>query len=158
MGTHMLTLARGLAATHRVTLAFPEAAAGFAEAARSAGLAARAFAAGEEEALVAALGPGPAARPRRNWLGGPGAWRSPGAARIVRTEHLPWLIKQDDESQAAGTTTYCLISHGRCSVRTTREAGRRAGGGQRVPLPADAGVDVQQVGAQRPSSRAASSR
>ena len=39
------------------------------------------------------------------------------------------------------------MSHGRCSVRTTAHARGGAGGGERVALPADAGVDVQEAGA-----------
>ena len=102
----MLTLGRGLARTHQVILAFPEEAVGFAASSHGAGLEARTFAAAEESALLDALRPDVLhVHAGIGWEGH--ALVAAGAAvgaRVVRTEHLPWLITEpgQEADYAAG--------------------------------------------------------
>lgn len=99
LGRHMLTLARGLAPDHAVSLAFPEAAAGFAASARAAGLEARTYE--DAEALLRAARP--ALLHVHAGIGWEGHALTRAGARagvpVVRTEHLPWLVT--DPAQAA---------------------------------------------------------
>lgn len=99
LGRHMLALGRGLARTHDVTLAFPEAAADLVAVAGRAGLRAVAYA--DVAALLGAVSPDLLhVHAGIGWEGQ--ALVAAGAAaglRIVRTEHLPWLIT--DEGQVA---------------------------------------------------------
>ena len=113
LGQHMLTLGRGLARTHRITLAFPEAAAEFAGRASAAGLEAVTFT--DESALLDAVRPGLLhVHAGIGWEGH--ALSAAGAAAgvtIVRTEHLPWLITdgaQEAEYAAAAAAVDAFVA------------------------------------------------
>ena len=99
LGRHMLTLAQGLARDHAVALAFPRAAAGFAEAARAGGLAAETY----EDAETLLRAARPALLHVHAGIGWEGHALTRAGARagvpVVRTEHLPWLVT--DPAQAA---------------------------------------------------------
>jgi glycosyltransferase involved in cell wall biosynthesis len=92
VGRHMMTLGQGLAATHRITLAFPEPAAGFAKEAEAAGLAAQTFS--DPAELIESVGPDLLhVHAGIGWEGHVLARAGADARRaVVRTEHLPWLI------------------------------------------------------------------
>jgi predicted dehydrogenase/glycosyltransferase involved in cell wall biosynthesis len=110
LGRHMLTLGRGLAPSHRVTLAFPMTAAGFAAEARAAGLEARTYAQGAESPLLEEV------RPQVLHLHAGIGWEGHGLARagaaagvrVVRTEHLPWLIS-DPAQEAAFAAAAAMV-------------------------------------------------
>lgn len=116
LGRHMLTLARGLAASGwRVTLAFPEAAAAFVAAARAEGGEAQDFAA--PDALLARLRPGLVHIHAGIGWEGQGLARAAAAAGLpaIRTEHLPWLItdpgqEADYAAAAAGLAAVIAVS------------------------------------------------
>lgn len=114
LGRHMLTLARGLAASGwRVTLAFPEAAADFVAAARAEGGEAQGFA--DPEALLAQVRPGLVHIHAGIGWEGQGLARAATRAglRVVRTEHLPWLITdpgQEAEYAAAAAGVAAVIA------------------------------------------------
>jgi glycosyltransferase involved in cell wall biosynthesis len=114
VGRHMMTLAKGLAGTHRVTLAFSSEPGGrsFADLARTSGLTAETLDMSERACIARLI-----ARQRPDVLhvhAGIG-WEGQGltdeghlaGAAVVRTEHLPWLIT-DSEQEAV----YC------CSAKT----------------------------------------
>ncbi len=111
----MLTLGRGLARTHRVTLAFPEAAADFA--APPARRASTPSTFTDEAALLAAVRPGLLhVHAGIGWEGH--ALSTAGAAAglpVVRTEHLPWLItdaaqEADYAAAAAAVDAFVAVS------------------------------------------------
>lgn len=137
MGAHMLTLARKLVPAHRVALAFPEAAADFVAAARAAGVAARTFAAGGEEILLAAV------RPDLLHVHAGIGWEGQALARagaaaglpVVRTEHLPWLITdpgQEADYAAAARAVDAFVAVSDASAATWAPALARLRPGARL--------------------------
>ena len=155
LGSHMLTLARGLAASHQVTLAFPEAAAGFATAARSEGLDAVTFA--KPAALIETV------RPDFLHVHAGIGWEGQVLARsgadagiaVVRTEHLPWLItdaRQEAEYAAAASVVGAFIAVSDAAAATWAPVlSRLAPGARLVTIPN--GVEPPAVGRGRDETR-----
>lgn len=113
LGRHMLTLAQGLGRDHRVTLAFPERVAGIAAEARAAGLDVRGHA--DPAALLAEV------RPDLLHVHAGIGWEghaltragAAGGVRVVRTEHLPWLLTdpgQQAEHAAAAADVDAFVA------------------------------------------------
>ncbi|MFN8096653.1 MAG: glycosyltransferase [Vicinamibacteria bacterium] len=115
LGRHMLTLAAALPATHRVTLAFPTAAAEVAAEARAADL--DALACDDPAVLLAEVRPDLLhVHAGIGWEGH--ALTRAGAAAglpVVRTEHLPWLVTDPGQqaefaAAAAGVDAFIAVS------------------------------------------------
>ena len=157
LGQHMLTLGRGLARTHRITLAFPEAAAGFAARAGAAGLDAVTFT--DEAALLDAVRPGLLhVHAGIGWeghaLAGAGAAAGVG---VVRTEHLPWLVTdpaQEADYAAAAEAVDAFVAVSEAAAATWKPARARLRLGARLVVIQN-GVEPPPVVRTRAETRAA---
>ena len=151
----MLTLARGLTASHRVTLAFPEAAAVVAAAARSEGLDAVTFA--EPSTLIEAV------RPDLLHVHAGIGWEGHELARsgadagigVVRTEHLPWLITdahQEAEYAAGAVAVDAFIAVSDAAAATWAPVLARLAPGARLATIPN-GVEPAAIGRGRDETR-----